>query len=47
MRVSFVTITREGVVEAMRATALTLRELPGTPMTILPGRQIARERAPE
>jgi len=47
MRVSFVTITREGVVEAMRSTALTLRETPGTPMTALPGRQLARERPPE
>lgn len=47
MRVSFVTITREGVVEAMRSTGLTLREAAGTPMTALPGRQVARERAPE
>jgi hypothetical protein len=47
MRVSFVTITREGVVEALRATALTLREAAGTPMTALPGRQVARERAPD
>jgi outer membrane protein assembly factor BamB len=47
MRVSFVTITREGVVEAMRATGLALREAAGTPLTALPGRQVARERPPE
>jgi hypothetical protein len=47
MRVSFVTITREGVVEAMRSSGLTLREAAGTPLAALPGRHISRESAPE
>ena len=46
-RVSFVTITREGVVEALRATGLTFRETAAAPLPSLPGRQVARERPPE
>lgn len=46
-RVSFVTITREGVVEALRSTALTFREAAAAPLPSLPGRQVARERTPE
>jgi hypothetical protein len=46
-RVSFVTITREGVVEALRATALTFREAAAVPLPTLPGRQVSRERPPE
>jgi len=46
-RVSFVTITREGVVEALRSAALTFRDAAAAPLPSLPGRQISRERAPE
>ena len=46
-RVSFVSITREGVVEALRATGLTFREAAAVPLPTLPGRQVSRERTPE
>jgi outer membrane protein assembly factor BamB len=43
-RVSIVSITREGVVEALRPAGLMFRETALLPMTVLPGRPIARER---
>jgi outer membrane protein assembly factor BamB len=43
-RVSMVSITREGVVEAVRPAALMFRETALLPMTALPGRTVARER---
>ena len=43
-RVAIVTITREGVVEALRPTTLMFRETALVPMTALPGRPLARER---
>ena len=43
-RVALVTITREGVVEALRPTAVTFRETALTPISALPGRRVARER---
>lgn len=46
-RVSFVTITREGVVEALRSTGLVFRETATAPLPALPGRQVSRERPPE
>jgi outer membrane protein assembly factor BamB len=46
-QVSFVTITREGVVEALRSTGLNFRDAVGTAFTQLPGRPVARERLPE
>jgi outer membrane protein assembly factor BamB len=46
-KVSLVTITREGVVEALRSTGLNFREAVATPFTQLPGRPVARERLPE
>lgn len=45
-RVTFVTITREGVVEASRSGGLIFREPPTGPASILYGRQLARERLP-
>ena len=42
--VAFVTITREGVVEALRPTALMFRETPPIPVAALPGRVVTRER---
>jgi len=43
-RVALVTITREGVVEALRPTGVTFREAALTPFSTLPGRTVARER---
>ncbi len=43
-RVSLVSITREGVVEARRPAGLMFRETALLPMTALPGRAVARER---
>ena len=43
-RVALVTITREGVIEALRPAAVTFRETALTPLAALPGRMIARER---
>jgi outer membrane protein assembly factor BamB len=43
-RVSMVSITREGVVEAVRPAGLMFRETALLPMTALPGRAVARER---
>lgn len=43
-RVAFVTVTREGVVEAFRPTALMFRETASVPVTALPGRALGRER---
>ena len=45
-RVSLVSITREGVVEALRPSRLMFRETALIPLTTLPGRPIARERRP-
>lgn len=42
--VAFVTITREGVVEAFRPTAMMFREEKPGPVTALPGRALGRER---
>ena len=43
-RVSMVSITREGVVEAVRPAGLMFRETALLPVTALPGRPVARER---
>ena len=43
-RVALVTITREGVVEALRPTGIMFREAALVPVTTLPGRTLARER---
>lgn len=43
-RVAFVTITREGVVEALRPAAMMFRETAPVPVAVLPGRAVARER---
>ena len=43
-RVSLVSITREGVVQALRPAGLMFREAALVPMTALPGRPTARER---
>lgn len=43
-RVALVTITREGVVEALRPTGILFREAALVPMPALPGRTLARER---
>ena len=45
-RVSLVSITREGVVEALRPARLMFREALLVPLTALPGRTVARERLP-
>ena len=45
-RVSLVSITREGVVEALRPAGLMFRETALIPITALPGRGLARERRP-
>jgi outer membrane protein assembly factor BamB len=45
-RVSLVSITREGVVEALRPARLMFRETALIPITGLPGRGLARERQP-
>jgi outer membrane protein assembly factor BamB len=43
-QVALVTITREGVVDAMRPTGLLFRESATTPVAGLPGRPLTRER---
>lgn len=43
-QVAFVTITREGVVEAFRPTAMMFRETAPVSMKVLPGRALGRER---
>jgi outer membrane protein assembly factor BamB len=43
-RVGLVTITREGVVEALRPAGIMFREAALVPIAILPGRPVARER---
>jgi outer membrane protein assembly factor BamB len=43
-RVGLVTITREGVVEALRPRGLTFRETTLVPLRTLPGRVLARDR---
>ena len=43
-QVSLVSITREGVVEALRPAGLMFREAALIPMTALPGRSLVRER---
>jgi hypothetical protein len=43
-RVALVTITREGVVEALRPLGMTFREAALVPVQSLPGRALARER---
>jgi hypothetical protein len=43
-RVAMVTVTREGVVEAMRPAAMMFREEAVTPVASLPGRPLTRER---
>jgi outer membrane protein assembly factor BamB len=44
LRVALVTITREGVVEALRPAAVMFREAVLVPIPALPGRALARER---
>jgi hypothetical protein len=44
--VAVVTITREGVVEALRPSALMFREDKTEPVPALPGRPLAREPTP-
>lgn len=46
-RVSLVTVTREGVVEAFRPASLMFRETAASPVGALPGRGLARERIAE
>ena len=43
-RVSLVTVTREGVVDAFRPAGLMFREVAAAPVSALPGRGLARER---
>ncbi|MGH9254720.1 MAG: PQQ-binding-like beta-propeller repeat protein [Vicinamibacterales bacterium] len=43
-RVAIITITREGVVEALRPTSLMFREEKAVAVSALPGRALARER---
>ena len=43
-RVALVTITREGVVEALRPVGVMFREAALVPVTTMPGRALARER---
>ena len=45
-RVALVTITREGVVEALRPAGIMFREAALVPITTIPGRALARERTP-
>ena len=42
-QVTFVAVTREGVVEALRSTGLMFREPAMTPLSALPGRLLTRE----
>jgi hypothetical protein len=44
--VAIITITREGVVEALRPSALMFREEKTEPVPSLPGRLLAREPTP-
>jgi hypothetical protein len=46
-RVSLVTVTREGVVEAFRPAELMFRETAAAPVGTLPGRGLAREQIDE
>lgn len=43
-RVAFVTVTREGLVDAFRPAGLMFREAAAVPVSALPGRGLARER---
>ena len=43
-QVAIVTITREGVVEALRPTGMMFREAASVPLTVVPGRTLSRER---
>ena len=43
-QVAMVTVTREGVVEALRPTGMMFREAASVPLTVLPGRTLSRER---
>lgn len=43
-RVAFVTVTREGLVDAFRPAELMFRETAAVPVSALPGRGLARER---
>lgn len=45
-QVGLVTITREGVVEALRPRGLVFRDTPLVPLRALPGRMLARDRMP-
>ena len=45
-RVALVTITREGVVEALRPAGIMFRDAALVPITTIPGRRLARERSP-
>ena len=45
-RVALVTITRDGLVEGLRPTAMQFREPANTPLGPLPGRPLTRELAP-
>jgi len=42
-RVAMITVTREGVVEALRPTGMRFREAPHVPLAVLPGRTLRRE----
>jgi outer membrane protein assembly factor BamB len=44
--VALVTITREGVIDAVRPNSVTFHEAARTPLTVLPGRVLSRERLP-
>jgi hypothetical protein len=44
--VALVTVTREGVVEAVRPNSLNFQEAAPTPVVALPGRVLLRERLP-
>jgi hypothetical protein len=44
LRVAFLTVTREGVVEAFRPAGLMFRETSAAPVSALPGRALGRER---
>ena len=45
-RVGLVTITRDGLVEGLRPTAMLFREPATTPLALLPGRPLTRETTP-
>jgi hypothetical protein len=42
-QVAVVTVTREGIIEALRPTSLMFREEKVAPIAALPGRALARE----